>query len=66
MMQISNRQDKTAVTACGGEIKDPENYPSALFRGERVFFCTQACLRAFKSDPERFMDGEVEHPLDEE
>ncbi|MBE3040501.1 MAG: hypothetical protein IMZ62_17020 [Chloroflexi bacterium] len=59
-------QDKKAVAACGGEIKDPQRFPSTIFQGERVYFCTQACLRAFESDPERFMAGEIEHPLDEE
>lgn len=53
-------------TACGGVIKDPDRYPSAMYRGERVYFCTQACLRAFLLDPDRFMAGEIEHPQDEE
>jgi len=66
MIQITNPHDKTAVTACGGEINDPEKYPSASFHGEQIFFCTLACLRAFESDPEKFMAGEIEHPLDEE
>jgi YHS domain-containing protein len=52
-------------TACGGGIKDPSNYPSAEYRGERVYFCTQGCLRAFKQAPDRFMAGEIEHPIDE-
>lgn len=43
-------------------MKDPQKYPSAIFHGERVFFCTLACLKAFESDPERFMAGEIEHP----
>ena len=59
-------QDKQAVTACGGKIKDPERLPSAVFKGERLFFCTTACLQAFESDPERFLSGEIEHPLDKE
>ncbi len=54
------------LTVCGGKIKDPERYPSAIFRGERVYFCTRACLQVFESDPERFMAGEIEHPADEE
>ena len=66
MIQITNPQDKTAVTACGGTVKNPERYPSADFHGEKVIFCTPACLRAFESDPERFMTGEIEHPVDEE
>jgi YHS domain-containing protein len=50
-------------TACGGGIKDPSQYPSAEYRGERVYFCTAACLRTFEQAPDRFMAGEVEHPL---
>ncbi|MBI4733097.1 MAG: YHS domain-containing protein [Chloroflexi bacterium] len=59
-------QDKKALSACGGEIKDSECFASVIYRGERVYFCTQACLRAFEADPERFMAGEIEHPLEEE
>lgn len=55
----------TAKTACGGKPKNPEQFPSALFHGERVYFCTSACLRVFETDPERFMAGEIEHPLGE-
>jgi YHS domain-containing protein len=54
------------ITVCGGKVNDPEHFPSSVFQGERLYFCTQACLRAFESDPERFMAGEIEHPLDEE
>jgi YHS domain-containing protein len=50
------------LTVCGGKIEDPEKYPSAVFRGERVFFCAESCLKAFESDPERFMAGEINHP----
>ncbi len=55
-----------AKTACGGKIKDTTNYPSAVYRGERVYFCTCACLRVFEQDPEPFLKGEIEHPLDED
>lgn len=53
-------------TACGGVITDPENYPSAMYRGEIAYFCTRACLRVFKTAPDAFMAGEVEHPLEED
>jgi YHS domain-containing protein len=53
-------------TTCGGKIKDPAKYPSAEYRSERVYFCTKACLRVFEQNPEAFMAGEVEHPLDDE
>jgi len=53
-------------TACGGKLEDPANYPSALYRGERVYFCTRACLRVFEQDPDPFMAGEVEHPIEED
>ncbi len=59
-------QANAAMTACGGKIEAPERFPSDVFRGERVYFCTQACLRAFESDPELFMAGGIEHPADED
>jgi YHS domain-containing protein len=52
-------------TVCGGRMKDPESYPSAIFHGERVYFCTAACLAAYELDPQRFMAGEIEHPEDQ-
>ncbi len=51
--------------ACGGKLSGPAQYPSAVYRGQRVYFCTYACLRAFESDPDRFMAGEIEHPAEE-
>lgn len=53
-------------TVCGGTLTDPSKYPSAMFNGERVYFCVEACLEAFLSDPEKFMAGEIEHPTEEE
>lgn len=48
--------------ACGGILDHPQRYPSALYRGKQVYFCTKACLKAFQQDPDRFMAGEIEHP----
>lgn len=53
-------------SACGGILKDPSAYPSAMFNGERVYFCANACLKAFLNAPEAFMAGEAEHPLEDE
>lgn len=53
-------------TACGGGIKDPSKYPSAEYRGETVYFCTNACKRVFDAAPDQFMAGEVEHPIDDD
>ena len=51
-------------TACGGRIQEPERYPSSIYRGRKVYFCNPACQRAFEADPDRFMAGGVEHPLE--
>jgi YHS domain-containing protein len=53
-------------TACGGKLKDPTSYPSAIYRGETVYFCTPACLHAFEQEPDSFTAGEVEHPMGDE
>ena len=66
---VTNNQLDSApryLTACGGEIHQPEKYPKALYHGEEVYFCTMACLRAFEQNPEGFMNGDVEHPMDAE
>jgi len=48
-------QGHQALTIWSGMIKDTTRYPSALYKGERVYFCTRACLRIFKTDPDRFI-----------
>ena len=58
--------ESIVLSACGGKLTDPENYPSAGYKGKRVYFCTRACLRAFEQNPDGFMNGEVEHPEEDE
>ncbi len=53
-------------TACGGLLREIGDHPSAEYRGRRVYFCRRACLRVFETDPDRFMAGKIEHPLDED
>jgi len=53
-------------TACGGKLKAPANYPSAMYRDRQIYFCTRACLRVFEQDTDSFMAGEVEHPIEED
>jgi YHS domain-containing protein len=53
-------------TTCGGVLKDPTKYPSAEYQGKRVYFCTNACLRAFEQAPDAFMADEIEHPLEDD
>ena len=53
-----------AKTACGATISSLENFASAVCRGERVYFCTLACLKVFEENPDPFMAGEIEHPID--
>lgn len=65
-MQDQSSESYVAKTACGGKLKDITGYPSAFYQGERIYFCTRACLRVFEQDPDPFMAGEVAHPLDEE
>ena len=50
-------------TACGGTLPDTLGYPSVVYRGERIYFCTEACLRLFEQHPDAFMAGKIEHPF---
>jgi YHS domain-containing protein len=52
-------------TACGGRIYDPSRYPSVRYHGREVYFCNEACLKAYLADPDRFMAGEIDHPLEQ-
>jgi YHS domain-containing protein len=65
-MAEGNSRPTEFKTACGGKLKEPNGYPSALYKGERVYFCTAACLCVFEQEPDAFMAGEVEHPTVEE
>ncbi len=47
-------------------MQDPSEYPSAMYKGERVYFCNKACIKTFLQASEAFMAGEVEHPLEDE
>lgn len=58
------KPESVVESACGGILTDPEKYPSADYQGKRVYFCTRGCLRVFKENPDGFMNGEVEHPLE--
>ena len=58
--------DSEFKTACGGKLKSPDKYPYATYRGERIYFCTVACLRTFERDPDPFMAGEIKHPIRED
>lgn len=62
----SSTNNPTYRVACGGTTQDLEKHPSALYHGERIAFCTLACLKAFESDPDRFMAGEIEHPAEDD
>lgn len=65
-MNNQNPENPIVKSACGGVLEDPTKYPSALFNGERVYFCNNACRKAFLSAPEAFMAGEIEHPLEDD
>jgi YHS domain-containing protein len=48
--------DKSPIPmVCGRCITgDPDFFPQAEYRGQTVYFCTDFCLNAFISDPDRF------------
>ena len=54
-------EENEADTVCGGRIEDPNQYPSALYHGERVYFCTRACLRNSLIRQKGVLDAHVDH-----
>jgi YHS domain-containing protein len=61
-----NKTRSVVKTVCGGILTEPEKYPSMIFKDDRLYFCTRACMRVFQENPQAFLDGEVEHPLEED
>lgn len=46
----------TFVAICGRIFHaDPDYFPQAEYRGRRIYLCTDSCLGAFLSDPDRFV-----------
>jgi YHS domain-containing protein len=60
-----NLEASITKTACGGALQDPSGYPTAIFKGELVYFCNNACLKVFMHAPAAFMAGEIEHPFED-
>ena len=46
------------VALCGRVFhSDPDYFPQAEYRGRRIYLCTDSCLGAFLSDPDRFVSA---------
>ncbi len=56
--KAKNREENLpspATFLCGRRLtSDPRYSPQAEHDGQRLYFCTDYCLRAFLEDPERF------------
>jgi YHS domain-containing protein len=64
--RIESETRQGLLTVCGGRMDDPQKYPASVFQGKNVYFCNEACLRAFQNDPHGFMAGEIEHPVEDD
>jgi len=54
--QTAKSKPTSFVTLCGRVFQsDPAYFPKAQYRGRTIHFCTQVCLDAYLSDPERFV-----------
>ncbi len=44
------------ITLCGRTFHntDPQYFPSTIYRGRVLHFCTDSCSAAFQADPARF------------
>jgi len=60
---ISSATDENP-TACGGNLTEAGSHPYAIYYGKRIYFCSEACKRAFDKDPDEFMAGKIPHPIE--
>lgn len=64
-MQTNNKPGEYEfVTLCGRKFSaEVEYFPRAVFKSRTVIFCTDACLNAFKADPEIFYKSHTNKPV---
>lgn len=48
-------------TFCGGKMKNPDKFPSAIYRDEKIYFCDNSCLKEFEKEPDNFIAGKTDH-----
>lgn len=46
---------------CGMDLSDLEEYLTATVGGEKFYFCSEPCLKRFKTDPEKFKGDPLIH-----
>jgi YHS domain-containing protein len=53
----TKRAERDSFVALCGRVfhADPDYFPKAEYRGRRIYLCTDSCLGAFLSDPDRFV-----------
>ena len=57
-IKTENAVRDSFVALCGRVFRsDPEFFPQAEYRGRTIYLCTDACLGAFLSDPDRFVSA---------
>jgi len=55
-----------AATTCRGKLGDTRRHPSAMYRREEIFSCTQACRGVVEQDPDPVVASDVEHPAQDD
>lgn len=51
-------------TVCGRVMTaDILWYPHTLYQGKNIYFCTEFCLEAFETDPDRFYSAHSEKKI---
>jgi YHS domain-containing protein len=54
--EAENIKRDSFVAICGRVFhSDPDYFPQAEYHGRAIYFCTEVCLGAYLSDPERFV-----------
>lgn len=49
---------RTADPVCGMELDEPSADAELAWRGRRLLFCSEGCLRRFLANPDRYVRGE--------
>ena len=63
---MDNEPSEERITVCGGRINPGEHFFEAEYNGRTYYLCARGCLRAFWSNPDDFLAGKIEHPINDE
>lgn len=53
---VEDTETKVVDPVCGMEVEPRKTKLVALYKGRRYWFCADGCRKAFKADPDKYLE----------